>query len=250
MKSFVWKDLYSFRRFFLILYSTKIHFCTAISADQSYVVRISAHACVWSAIIIFISSLWIAFSLSEQLKINHIKIIKWNWSSSTLSRFKENQNTIEKNEYYEWEIWRTIMKTMNENNFICIKINSWFQYDRVSSAFFFIIDFVSINFFNSWFFSDQIRSDQTKISSTFFSIIDFVQINFFNSWFFFDQMKIFVSTSFYNRSHTDQHFNSWFFEINENFVSISFYRFIQINIWSASFFVATELSLAFSSINR
>ena len=166
------------------------------------------------------------------------------------SRPKKNQNTVEKNEFYEWEIWRTIMKIMNENNFICIKINSWSQYDKAPSAFLFIIDFVSINFFNSWFLSDQIRSNQTKISSAFFFIIDFVQTNLFNSWFFFDQMKIFVSTSFYHRFHTDQHFNSWFLEINGNFASISFYRFIQINIWSISFSVATEFSLASSSIDR
>ena len=42
----------------------------------------------------------------------------------TSSKFKKNQNTIEKNEFYEWKIWRTTMKTMNENSFICIKINN------------------------------------------------------------------------------------------------------------------------------
>ena len=93
----------------------------------------------------------------------------WRWIVSKSSneiyhhrlflRSRENQNTIEKNEFYEWGIWRTIMKIMNENSFICIKINSWFQYDRASSAFLFIIDFVSVNFFNSWSLSDQIRSD-------------------------------------------------------------------------------------------
>ena len=119
------------------------------------------------------------------------------------SEFRKNQNTIEKNEFYEWEIWRTIMKIMNENNFICIKINSWFR--KASSAFFFIIDFVQINFFNSWFslWSDQIRSNED-----------------------------FVSISFYHRLHTDQHFNNWPFEINGNFASIPFYyRLIQTNIW-------------------
>ena len=40
---------------------------------------------------------------------------------------RENQNTVEKNEFYEWRIWRTIMKTMSENSSICIKINSWFH---------------------------------------------------------------------------------------------------------------------------
>ena len=120
-----------------------------------------------------------------------------------LSGFRKNQNTIEKNEFYEWEIWRTIMRIINENNFICIKINSWLR--RVPPAFLSIIGFVQVNFFNSWFFfwSDQIRSNED-----------------------------FVSISFYHRSHTDQHFNNWLFEINENFVSISFYyRSIQVNIW-------------------
>ena len=50
-----------------------------------------------------------------------------------LSRSKKNQNTIEKNEFYEWEIWRTIMKTMSENSFICIKINSWLPPDLIWS---------------------------------------------------------------------------------------------------------------------
>ena len=42
----------------------------------------------------------------------------------TPSKSKENQDTDEKNKFYEWKIWRTIMKTMNENSSICIKINS------------------------------------------------------------------------------------------------------------------------------
>ena len=54
--------------------------------------------------------------------------------------------------------------------------------------------------------SDQIRSDQTKISSAFLSIIDFIQIN------------ISIADSS---------------EINGNFASTSFYhRSIQANIWS------------------
>ena len=70
--SFVWKNSCSIRRFYFILYSTKIHF---VRLYQSYIARISAHAYVWSAIIIFILSLWIVFSLSEQLKINRSEII-------------------------------------------------------------------------------------------------------------------------------------------------------------------------------
>ena len=132
---------------------------------------------------IFISSLWIVFSLSEQLKINRIEIIKWNWSSSAFSKSRENQNTVEKNEFYEWKIWKTIMKTMNENNFICIKINSWFQYDKVPSALLFIKRFFFINhfffiiiYFNSWPFP-LIWSDQTEVLSALIFIIDFIQIN-------------------------------------------------------------------------
>ena len=131
MGPLVWKNSYLFKRFLRFYIQRKF---ISVRLYQSCVARISAHACVWSAIMIFISSLWIAFSLSEQLKMNRIEIIKWNWSSSTFSRPRENQNTIEKNEFYEWKIWRTIMKTMNENSFICIKINSWPQYDRTPSA--------------------------------------------------------------------------------------------------------------------
>ena len=148
----------------------------------------------------------------------------------SLSKPRENQNTIEKNEFYEWKIWRTIMKTMNENNFICIKINSWFQYDKVPSAFLFIKRFF---FYQSLFFYHHLFQQLALLPDLIRSNGDF------------------VSTHFYHRSHTDQHFNSWFLEINENSVSISFYhRFIQINIWSTNFFVATKSSLASSSINR
>ena len=189
MRSLVWKNLYLFRRFFRFYIQRKFTF---VRLYQSCVARISAHACVWSAIMIFISSLWIVFSLSEQLKIDRIEIIKWNWSLSISSKLRKNQSTIERNEFYEWKIWRTIMKTMNENNFICIKINSWFQYDRIPSVFFSIkrFFFISIIFFLSSFiltanpFSDLIRSNED-----------------------------FVSISFYHRFHTDQHFNSWLFKI-------------------------------------
>ena len=97
------------------------------------------------------------------------------------SRPKENQNTVEKNEFYEWEIWRTIMRTMNENSFICIKINSWFSTkDPASTPFYhrprtdqFFQQLASL-----W--SDLIRSNEDS-----------------------------VSIPFYHRFHTDQHFNSW-----------------------------------------
>ena len=227
MGPLVWENSYSFKRFLRFYIQRKF---ISVRLYQLCVAWISAHACVWSAIMISISSLWIAFPLSEQLKIDRTEIIKWNWSLSASSGPRENQNTIKKNEFYEWEIWRTIMKTMNENNFICIKINSWFQYDRVPSAFFSIKRFF---FYQSRFFYHHLFQ-QLAFSS------DLIRSN-----------EDLVSTHLYHRFHTDQHFNSWFFEINENSASISFYhRLIQVNIWSASFFVATEPSLASSSIDR
>ena len=74
---------------------------------------------------------------------------------------RENQNTIEKNEFYEWGIWRTIMGTMGGNSSICIKINSWPQYYRAPPALLLITGPVPANLFNSWPPPDQIRSDQT-----------------------------------------------------------------------------------------
>ena len=131
------------------------------------------------------------------------------------SGFRENQNTIEKNEFYEWKIWRTIMKTMNENSFICIKINCWLR--KVSSALFFIIDFVQINFFNSWFFFDQ-----TGASSASFFIIDFIQIN--------------ISTADFSKSTKT---SPAFFFIIDSYRSTS----------DQLVLVATEISLASSSID-
>ena len=49
---------------------------SSVRLYQSYVARISAHACVWSASMISILSLWIALPLSEQLEIDRIEIIK------------------------------------------------------------------------------------------------------------------------------------------------------------------------------
>ena len=108
-----------------------------------------------------------------------------------LSRSRKNQNTIEKNEFYEWKIWRTIIKTMNENSFICIKINSWFQYNRALSALFFII----INF-NSWFFEQNLRQH------LFLSPILY-RPNF-NSW-FFEIKRSLRQHSFLSSTHTGQH---------------------------------------------
>ena len=113
---------------------------------------------------------------------------------------------------------------MNKNNSICIKINNWFQYDKVSSIFFFII----INF-NNWFFKQNFRQH-------FFLSLTSYRSNF-NSWFFRNQTKflstfIFIIDSY--RSTSDQLI---FSKSNEIFVNIHFYHwFIQINIWSVNFF--------------
>ena len=158
MKEFVFIQTFS-----STLHSTKIHFCTAISTVRRS--NFSPCMCMISnynfyfIVVNRFSSFWTAENRSYR---NHqMKLI-----IIGPSRPKENQNTVEKNEFYEWEIWRTIMRTMNENSFICIKINSWFQYDRISSAFFFIKRFfLSITFFRSsfistagpFFWSDQIK---------------------------------------------------------------------------------------------
>ena len=107
------------------------------------------------------------------------------------SRSRENQNTIKKNEFYEWKIWRIIMKIMNENSFICIKINNWFQYDKAPSAFFFII----INF-NSWFFEQSFRQHFFLSSISYRSN--------FNSW-FFEIKRSLRQHLFLSSIHTDQH---------------------------------------------
>ena len=147
MRSLVWKNSYSFRRFFWLyiqrkftsvrLYQlinrTSLEFQLMHAYDQQ---SWSLFHCCRS-----LFSFWTAENKSYR---NHqIKLIIIDFLRS-----KENQNTIKKNEFYEWKIWRIIMKTMNENSFICIKINSWFQYDRTSSASFFIKRFfLSITFF-------------------------------------------------------------------------------------------------------
>ena len=72
------------------------------------------------------------------------------------------------------------MKTMNENSFICIKINSWLSMIESRQHFFLSIDFLSIIIIST---ADPLWSDLIKRSS--------------------------ASTHAYHRSHTDQHFNSW-----------------------------------------
>ena len=89
---------------------------------------------------------------------------------------------------------------------------------KISSAPPSIIDFIQINFFNSWLsFFDLIRWNQTKISSAFLFIIDFIQINYFNNWFFRNQTKIssaFISIIDSYRSNLNLFQLKWFFENN------------------------------------
>ena len=179
------------------LNSTKIHLCTAISIVRrpnfSPCMCMASNYDSYFIVVDRPPSFWTAGDRSYR---NHqMKLIIIGPSGP-----RENQNTIEKNEFYEWGIWRTIMKTMGGNNFICIKINSWPQYYRTPPAFFSTTGFVQTNLLNSWLFSDQVGAP--------------------------------ASTSFYHRSHTDQHFNSWPPEINGNSASTPFYhRSIQANIW-------------------
>ena len=100
------------------------------------------------------------------------------------------------NEHNWWKI-------MSENSSICIKINSW------------------------------LSTIELRQHSFFLSLISYRSI--FSTADFFRSNEGFVDIPFYHRFHTDQHFNSWLPEINENFASThSYHWFIQINIWSAS----------------
>ena len=73
------------------------------------------------------------------------------------------------------------------------------------------------------------------LSNVFFYQLFFFIIIHFNSWFFSDLIKSnedFVSIFFYHRFHTDQHFNNWFFEIKRKFRQHSFLSSIHTNqIW-------------------
>ena len=73
---------------------------------------------------------------------------------------------------------------MNENSFICIKINSWFSTIELRQHFFLSTDLLSIIIIST---AGPLWSDLIK--------------------------RNFVSTHVYHRSHTDQHFNSWSFLI-------------------------------------
>ena len=211
MGPLVWEGSYSFRRFFWPYIQRKfisVRLHQLINRTSSEFQPMHAYdQQSWS---LFhrcesLSSFWTAENKSYR---NHqMKLIIIGPSEP-----KKNQNTVEKNEFYEWRIWRTIMKTMNENSFICIKINSWSQYDRVPSAFLSIKRFSfyqSLSFYHHSFQqlapSLLIWSDQTKVPPAFLSITGSIQTNI----------------SIAGPS-----------EINGNFASIPFYhRSIQANIW-------------------
>ena len=138
-------------------------------------------------------------------------------------RPKKNQDTVEKNEFYEWEIWRAIMKIMSENSFICIKINSWLSTK----------DLVSISFYH------RPRTDQF-----------FQQLAFFWSDLISSNGSS-VSIFFYHRFHTDQHFNSWFFDqIETPSAPLSITDPIQINISTAGFLWSNGGSVSTSFYHR
>ena len=73
------------------------------------------------------------------------------------------------------------MKTINENNFICIKINSWLSTIKLRQHFFLSTDLLSTIIIST---AGPLWSDLIKRGS--------------------------ASTHVYYRFHTDQHFNSWF----------------------------------------
>ena len=140
MGSLVWKSSYSFKRFFWFCIQRKF---TSVRLYQ-LINRTSSefqfmHAYDQQSWFLFYRcepslSFWTAENKSYR---NHqMKLIIIDSSKS-----EKNQNTIEKNEFYEWEIWRTIMKIINENSFICIKINNWFSTIKFRQHFFLSIDF-------------------------------------------------------------------------------------------------------------
>ena len=99
---------------------------------------------------------------------------------------------------------------MSENSFICIKINSWSQYDRAPPAF----------FFSKRSFFYQSPPFYHHLFQQLAPLPDLIRSNGGSA-----------STHPYHRSHTDQHFNSWLLEINGNSASTpSYHRPIQANI--------------------
>ena len=235
MRPLVWKDSYSFRRFFWFYIQrkfTSVRLYQLINRTSPEFQPMHAygqqswplfHRC--GSLFLFLNSWrWIVSKSSNE--IDHHR---------SLSKPRENQNTIEKNEFYEWKIWRTIMKTMNENNFICIKINNWFQYDRIPSA-----SLSTIINFNSWSFEQSFRQhsflssapyrpnsnswpprDQTEPPPAPIPIIGSYR-SIFSTAGLFRSNGSSASTLFYHRPIQANFFNSWPFSIKWGLCQHSF----------------------------
>ena len=128
MKHNWWNSLYGRIRthldVFLILHSTKIHLCTTISIVR----RPNFSSCMrminnYDFYFIVVDRFFFFWTGEDRSYRNHQRKL----IIIDLSGPRENQNTVERNGFYEWGIWRTIMRTMSENSFICIKINSWLR---------------------------------------------------------------------------------------------------------------------------
>ena len=70
---FVWENTCSIERFLWLYIQRKF---ISVRLYQSYVAQISAHACIWSAIMTHISSFGTAFSFSRSTEIDRIKITR------------------------------------------------------------------------------------------------------------------------------------------------------------------------------
>ena len=90
---------------------------------------------------------------------------------------------------------------MNENNFICIKINSWLSTIEFRQHFFLSIDFFLSSSFQQLILSNLIWSNE--IPSAFLSITGFIQINILTANFFEIKRKL-RQHSFLSSAHTDQ----------------------------------------------
>ena len=126
---------------------------------------------------------------------------------------------------------------MNENSFICIKINSWLSTIEFRQHFFLSIDFFSIIIIST---ADSllIWSDQNEILSALISIIDFIQINILTADFFLIKQRL-CQHSFLSLTHTEQFFQQLiFFWSNGGSVSTpSYHRLIQVNFFNNWFFL-------------
>ena len=128
MEGFVFIQTFS-----LTLHSTKVHLCTAISIVRrpnfSSCMRMVSNHDLYFIVVDRFPSFWTAGDRSYR---NHHQSISK--KVVTPSGPRENQGTVKRDGFYEWGIWRTIMRTMGGNSSICIKINSWPQYDRAPPA--------------------------------------------------------------------------------------------------------------------